>query len=186
MNTSTSSPLAQLRGLARLGIDATQGVVGVVEQMHRTISDRAWPLSASRAPRTTGLTGAVYGAIRGTTGVVGIIKNGTSDRAIGLRADMDALPIIEANEVPYKSKREGVMHACGHDVHTSSLLGTAKILQEIRGEFEGTIKLLFQPAEEKAPGGASIMIQDGALQNPVPTEALSDPIALQMMQGSRG
>ncbi len=71
MNTRTSKPVAQLRGLARLGFDATHGVVGVVEQMHRTISDRAWPLAAGRAPRTTGLTGAVYGAIRGTTGLVG-------------------------------------------------------------------------------------------------------------------
>jgi pimeloyl-ACP methyl ester carboxylesterase len=71
MNTSASKPLAQLRGLARLGFDATQGVVGVVEQMHRTIGDRAWPLAAGRAARTTGLTGAVYSAIRGTTGLVG-------------------------------------------------------------------------------------------------------------------
>jgi pimeloyl-ACP methyl ester carboxylesterase len=75
MNSSASTPLAQLRGLARLGIDATHGVVGVVEQMHRTISDRAWPLGADRATRTTGLTGAVYGAIRGTTGVVGLGLN---------------------------------------------------------------------------------------------------------------
>ena len=104
-----------------------------------------------------------------TTGVLGIIEGkNPSKRVIALRADMDALPIIEENEVEYKSKNEGVMHACGHDVHTTILLGAAKILWELRNEFEGTIKLLFQPGEEKNPGGASYMIRDGALQNPTP------------------
>ena len=104
-----------------------------------------------------------------TTGVLGIIEGkNPSKRVIALRADMDALPIIEENEVSYKSKNEGVMHACGHDVHTTILLGAAKILWSLRDEFEGTIKLLFQPGEEKNPGGASYMIRDGALKNPVP------------------
>ncbi len=104
-----------------------------------------------------------------TTGVLGIIEGkNPSSRVIALRADMDALPIIEENDVDYKSKNEGVMHACGHDVHTTILLGAAKILWSLRGEFEGTIKLLFQPGEEKNPGGASYMIRDGALQNPTP------------------
>jgi amidohydrolase len=104
-----------------------------------------------------------------TTGVLGIIEGkNPSSRVIALRADMDALPILEENDVDYKSKNEGVMHACGHDVHTTILLGAAKILWSLRGEFEGTIKLLFQPGEEKNPGGASYMIRDGALQNPTP------------------
>jgi hippurate hydrolase len=104
-----------------------------------------------------------------TTGVLGIIEGkNPSKRVIALRADMDALPIVEENEVDYKSKNQGVMHACGHDVHTTILLGAAKILWSLRDEFEGTIKLLFQPGEEKNPGGASYMIRDGALKNPVP------------------
>lgn len=104
-----------------------------------------------------------------TTGLVAEVKGKNPDKkTIALRADMDALPIVEANNVPYKSKNEGVMHACGHDVHTSSLLGTAKILNEVKDQFEGTVRFLFQPGEEKNPGGASYMIKDGALENPRP------------------
>jgi len=103
------------------------------------------------------------------TGVVGIIKGDLpSDNIIALRADMDALPILEANEKPYASKNTGVMHACGHDVHSSSLLGSAYILNSLKAEFGGTIKLIFQPAEEVLPGGASIMIKEGVLENPKP------------------
>ncbi|MEL6591248.1 MAG: M20 family metallopeptidase [Bacteroidota bacterium] len=104
----------------------------------------------------------------GGHGVIGYVRGTASpnDKTIALRADMDALPIEEANEVAYKSQNPGVMHACGHDVHTASLLGTAEILAGLRPHFSGTIKLLFQPAEERVPGGASLMIKDGALQNP--------------------
>lgn len=103
------------------------------------------------------------------TGVVALIKGALpSDQVVALRADMDALPIHEANDKPYRSKNHGVMHACGHDVHSSSLLGTAYILNELKDEFAGTIKLVFQPAEELLPGGASIMIKEGVLENPKP------------------
>jgi hippurate hydrolase len=103
------------------------------------------------------------------TGVTGIIEGkNPGKKVIALRADMDALPIQEENKVPYKSVRDGVMHACGHDVHTTCLLGAAKILQELRNEWEGTVKLIFQPGEERNPGGASIMIKEGVLQNPSP------------------
>ncbi|HMT29281.1 MAG TPA: M20 family metallopeptidase [Bacteroidia bacterium] len=103
------------------------------------------------------------------TGIVALIKGKNPDkRVVALRADMDALPITEANDVPYKSQNTGVMHACGHDAHTSSLLGAAKILNELKSEFEGTVKLIFQPGEEKLPGGASMMIKEGVLQNPSP------------------
>ena len=104
---------------------------------------------------------------KANTGLVALIEGkNPSIKTIALRADMDALPIKELNNVAYKSKNEGVMHACGHDVHTSCLLGAAQILFSLRNEFEGTIKLIFQPGEEKLPGGASMMINEGVLKNP--------------------
>lgn len=107
--------------------------------------------------------------VKATTGVMGILTGKNPDsRVIALRADMDALPIMEENEVGYKSKNPGVMHACGHDVHTTILLGAARILQELKQEWEGTIKLFFQPGEERNPGGASYMIREGVLENPKP------------------
>jgi amidohydrolase len=110
-------------------------------------------------------------------GLVALIKGEKpSDKVVALRADMDALPIIEANDVPYKSQNVGVMHACGHDVHTSSLLGTAKILTELKSDFGGTVKLIFQPAEERLPGGASLMIKEGVLENPKPDAVLGQHV----------
>ena len=102
------------------------------------------------------------------TGVVALIEGkNPSKKVVALRADMDALPIVEVNDGrPYRSKKEGIMHACGHDVHTTSLLGAATILNELKNDFEGTIKLVFQPGEEKIPGGASMMIAEGVLNNP--------------------
>lgn len=112
--------------------------------------------------------------IKATTGVVAIIKGKNPEsRVFALRADMDALPIEEENNVDYKSKNNGVMHACGHDVHTTILLGAAKILNEIKNDFEGTLKLIFQPGEEKNPGGASLLIKDGVLSNPTPQGILA-------------
>lgn len=103
------------------------------------------------------------------TGIVALIKGQIpSEKVVALRADMDALPITEQNTVDYISQNEGVMHACGHDVHTSSLLGVAVILRSMREKFAGTIKLIFQPGEECLPGGATLMIRDGVLTNPVP------------------
>jgi amidohydrolase len=120
-------------------------------------------------------------------GVVGLIegKNPTI-KTIALRADFDALPIEEANDVAYKSKKTGVMHACGHDAHTASLITVAKILYELRTEFEGTIKLIFQPAEEKLPGGASIMIKEGVLENPSPALIIGQHVYPNMLAGKIG
>ncbi|MCY7420856.1 MAG: M20 family metallopeptidase [Chitinophagaceae bacterium] len=107
--------------------------------------------------------------VKATTGVVGLIEGkNASSRIIALRADMDALPIQEENNIDYRSVTQGIMHACGHDVHTTCLLGAAKILQQTKDDWEGTVKLIFQPGEERNPGGASYMIRDGALDNPRP------------------
>ncbi|MCB9032563.1 MAG: amidohydrolase [Chitinophagales bacterium] len=103
----------------------------------------------------------------GGNGIVVLIegKNPTK-KTIALRADIDALPIVEENEVDYCSVNKGVMHACGHDVHTTCLLGAIDILHQLKNDFEGTVKCIFQPAEEKLPGGASILIKAGVLENP--------------------
>ncbi len=101
------------------------------------------------------------------TGIVAVIDSKKNpDKCIALRADMDALPIQELNEVDYKSRNAGIMHACGHDVHTSILLATAKILNELKEDLPNTVKLIFQPGEEKLPGGAKLMIEAGVLENP--------------------
>jgi len=101
------------------------------------------------------------------TGIVAIIKGvNPSKKCVALRADLDALPIQEENDVSYKSTVANVMHACGHDVHTTCLLGAAKVLNCLRTDFEGTVKLIFQPGEEVLPGGASQMITEGVLDKP--------------------
>lgn len=111
------------------------------------------------------------------TGLVALIKGDKpSNAVIALRADMDALPIKETNDVSYKSTVDGVMHACGHDVHTASLLGTAQIFSLMKSEFGGTIKLIFQPGEEKLPGGASLMIKEGVLENPTPESIIGQHV----------
>lgn len=121
------------------------------------------------------------------TGIVALIRGKNPEsKTVALRADMDALPILEANEVPYKSQNPGVMHACGHDAHTASLLGAARILQEVRGEFSGTVKLIFQPGEEKLPGGASMMIKEGVLQEPAPAGIIGQHVMPMIDAGKVG
>lgn len=131
--------------------------------------------------------GVSYTAGIAGTGIIATIagKN-PSSKTIALRADIDALPITEANDVPYKSLNTGVMHACGHDVHTTCVLGATRILQQLRDQFEGTIKVLFQPGEEKHPGGASLMIQEGALENPRPDAILGMHVQPTMEAGKLG
>ena len=123
----------------------------------------------------------------GGHGLAAIVEGkNPSKKTIALRADMDALPIQEENQVDYASKKEGVMHACGHDVHTASLLGAAHILSAIKDEFEGTVKLIFQPAEEKIPGGASLMIKDGILKDPEPEILFAQHVYPELEEGKVG
>ena len=125
----------------------------------------------------------------GDTGVVAVIygnKNTPNQPCIGLRADLDALPIREENQVDYKSTVDGVMHACGHDVHTSILLGVAEILNELKDELLQPVKLIFQPGEEKNPGGATLMIRDGVLHNPEVKEMYALHVFPDMITGNVG
>jgi len=129
-------------------------------------------------PHTTGIAG---------TGISGIIEGkNPGKRCIALRADMDALPIEEKNEIAYKSQNKGVMHACGHDVHTSCLLGAARILNDMKDELEGSVKLIFQPGEEMHPGGASLMIRDGVLENPRPDAIFALHVYPHLPSGTAG
>jgi amidohydrolase len=120
-------------------------------------------------------------------GVVGILKGKNPElKCIALRADMDALPIQEENKIDYCSKNAGVMHACGHDVHTSNLLGVAMILSELKNEIEGTIKFIFQPSEEKVPSGAEAMIKAGVLGNPKPDKIFGLHVSPELEAGTFG
>jgi amidohydrolase len=109
-----------------------------------------------------------------------------SENLIALRADMDALPILEKNKVDYVSTNNGVMHACGHDAHTSSLLGTASILQSMKNDFGGKVKLIFQPGEEKLPGGASMMISEGVLVQNKPSAVIAQHVSPNIAAGKIG
>ena len=121
------------------------------------------------------------------TGVLGIIEGkNPSKKIVALRADMDALPIEEANNIPYKSQNENVMHACGHDAHTASLLGVARILNELKSEFEGTILLIFQPGEEKHPGGARLMLEAGIFNEYKPDLILAQHVYVDYKVGEVG
>jgi len=121
------------------------------------------------------------------TGIVATIEsNDPASRFMALRADLDALPIQELNDVPYASCNPGVMHACGHDVHTTSLLGAAHILYNNKDKWRGTVRLIFQPGEERLPGGASLMVAAGVLKNPVPSHILGSHVFPELPAGHVG
>ncbi|MCL2650169.1 MAG: M20 family metallopeptidase [Candidatus Azobacteroides sp.] len=121
------------------------------------------------------------------TGVLGVIKGKNPDKKIvALRADMDALPIQEINDIPHKSQNENVMHACGHDAHTASLLGVARILNELKHEFEGTVLLVFQPGEEKHPGGARLMLEAGVFNEYKPDLMIAQHVYVDYKVGEVG
>ena len=145
---------------------------------YNTASFIASKLKSNHIPFQDGIAG---------TGIVVFIEGkNPSLKTIALRADMDALPILEQNDVEYKSKKLGVMHACGHDVHTASMLGTVMILNELKNNLKGKIKVIFQPGEEKLPGGASLMIKQGVLQNPVPSAIFAQHVFPSLESGKVG
>ena len=121
------------------------------------------------------------------TGIVALIEGKNPYKKVfAIRGDMDALPITEKTGLPFSSTNPGVMHACGHDVHTSCVLGAAALLNSLKSEFEGTIQLIFQPGEEVLPGGASLMIAEGALNSPVPDAIIGQHVFPQMDAGKVG
>jgi len=123
----------------------------------------------------------------GGTGILGRIEGkNPKKKTIALRADMDALPVCEAVELPWKSKNENVMHACGHDAHTACLLGAAKILSGMKEKFEGTILTDFQPGEEKAPGGARLMLEDGIFDEIEPELIIAQHVSVDYPTGTMG
>lgn len=121
------------------------------------------------------------------TGIVATIEGKTPEKkTVLLRGDMDALPIEEKNEVSYASRHKGIMHACGHDVHTTCVLGAARLLNDCKNQWEGTVKILFQPGEELLPGGARLMIEAGILQNPQVDIAIAQHVFPSMETGKVG
>ena len=120
------------------------------------------------------------------TGVIGMVEGAEGGKTIALRADLDALPILEQNKAAYKSINEGVMHACGHDVHSTSLLGTAFILNDLKAHWKGCVKFIFQPGEEQLPGGASLLIKAGVLENPAPASIMAQHVYPELDAGKVG
>ncbi|HET7290962.1 MAG TPA: amidohydrolase [Vicinamibacteria bacterium] len=168
--TAATAPDAEIKALA----DAmTPALVETRRDIHRNpeLGNREFRTGKLVAERLQGLGGLEVRHPVARTGVVGVLKGGLPGRGVvALRADLDALPIQETNDVPYKSVVAGVKHACGHDAHTTILLGAAEVLAKLRAKLPGTVVFLFQPAEEGPPegeeGGAALMIKEGALEAP--------------------
>lgn len=153
---------------------------------HPELSFQEFQTSAYVSERLTEM-GIIKQETLAETGIVALIEGRNPEKfCVALRADMDALPIEEANTISYCSQNKGVMHACGHDVHTTCLLGAATILNGLKDKFEGTIKLIFQPGEEKCPGGASLMIKAGAMKNPSPSAIFGLHVDPSLQRGTVG
>ena len=162
----------QVKALAK---ELKNELIGIRRHLHQNpeLSFEEYNTSKYVANKLKEIGLEVHEGVAGT-GIVGILKgNNPNKKTIALRADMDALPIQEQNSCDYKSQNKGVMHACGHDVHTTSLLGTASILYSLKEHLEGTVKFIFQPGEEKLPGGASQMIKEGVLKKPEVVEHIT-------------
>lgn len=174
MDYSTVDLSQRIKDLAR---DGAEQAIAVRRHLHQypELSFEEYETAAYLRAQLKA-SGIPFSEVAGTGTMAWIEGTAGAGPVFALRADIDALPIQEANELSYCSANPGKMHACGHDVHSSSLLATARILWQIRDQFSGTVKLLFQPGEEKAPGGASLMIKDGVLENPRPAGILGQHV----------
>jgi amidohydrolase len=174
--------------ICRIASELSEDAVANRRYLHANpeLSFKEYNTSSFVANKLTGLE--IPFEKKAGTGIVALLKGtkAASEQVIALRADMDALPITEANDVPYKSRNPGVMHACGHDVHSSSLLATAGILSLLKSKFSGTVKFIFQPAEEKLPGGASMMIKEGVLEHPTVKRILGQHVMTELPAGKVG
>ena len=176
--------------ISRKAADLYLKIKGYREYLHQhpELSYKEFETMAFVSERLTEM-GIPHETKVGGTGVVGIIRNDLHPKeatCVALRADLDALPIQEQNEVPYCSKRPGIMHACGHDFHTATLLGVAEILMSIKDELPQPVKLIFQPGEEQNPGGATLMIADGVLENPKVSHLFALHVFPDLMAGELG
>jgi len=181
-----NSPLREK--IKSLAAEFAPGIIGIRRHLHANpeLSEKEFN-TADFICNTLEAYGISYLRNVGGNGIVAKIEGRhPQNTTLALRADMDALPINELNDCEYKSLNPGVMHACGHDVHMASLLGASKILNELRDEFEGTIRLIFQPSEEKFPGGALAMINDGVLKNPEPARIYGQHVLPTLEAGKVG
>lgn len=177
--------LAKIQSLSKIYF---KDVVGIRRHLHAhpELSKQEYQTSEFISKQLDAMGISYQSGVAGT-GIVALIHGGKGKgRVVALRADMDALPITEENELPYKSVNQGIMHACGHDVHMSCLLGAARILNELRAHWGGTVKLIFQPSEETAPGGARMMIEEGVLENPEPEAIFGQHVFVPIPAGKVG
>lgn len=176
--------IARIHDLAR---EAHADVVRLRRHLHAhpelSYQEHATGRSIAERLRTLGID--VREGVAGT-GVIGVVRGARPGGTICLRADIDALPIQERNEFPYRSINDGVMHACGHDAHTAMVLGAGTILQALRNEWGGTVLLLFQPGEEKIPGGATLVLREGALRDPAPSAIIGQHVTPELAAGQVG
>ena len=171
-----------------LAADYAQEVVSIRRHLHRhpELSFKEFETAAFIAGKLREYA-ITYKDKIAQTGIVAEIQgNDPGSKTVALRADMDALPVNEQNDVEYQSVNKGVMHACGHDVHMACLLGAARILSEIKSEFNGTVRLIFQPSEEMYPGGAKVMIEEGVLENPKPVAIFGQHVFPELETGMIG
>jgi len=174
--------------IKNLSVQFAPGIIQIRRHLHANpeLSEKEFNTAGFICSTLDGY-GIKYKRNIGGNGIVALIEGRKPQiTTLALRADMDALPITELNNCEYKSLNPGVMHACGHDVHMASLLGTSRILNDLREYFEGTVRLIFQPSEEKFPGGALAMINDGVLKNPEPARIYGQHVLPTLEAGKVG
>ncbi len=180
--------MIEIETIQKLSEELYPGILKIRRHLHRypELSFQEHKTSGYICEQLDGM-GITYRKGIAGTGIVAEITGKDADgKIVALRADMDALPLLEENEIEYKSHNDGVMHACGHDVHSASLLGTAAILLKLKDSFSGRVLLVFQPGEEKAPGGAKMMIDEDLFAGEEPAVILAQHVYPSLHSGQAG